>query len=455
MPTTIELPHVGESVTEGIIGKWLVRPGEWVEKYAPLVEVMTDKVNMEVPSPFSGTLTRVLADEGETVPMGAPIAEMEVEGAAPEPGSVRPEALEERAREEGASGRTGEGRAFEFVESVRSVGPTGSGEGGQGRPEASLGQPQPATSRASHPSTSSARAGKEGSARRAGSSPPLSPLVRRLVAQHGVDAAQLQGTGRGGRITKEDVIDHVESRQTLAQRAEAGRDEEEVPLTPLRRSIAEHVARSAREIPAAWTMLEVDVTGLVACRERHRDEYRRKASVPLTHLPFVVAAVAEALKEHPRLNSRWDGGRLYTSRRVHIGIAVATAEGLVVPVVQNADALGVGAIAARVHELAERARRQALRLEDVQGGTFTVNNTGALGSVVSYPIINHPQAAILTTEAIVKRPVVTADGAVAVRSMMNVGLAFDHRACDGADASAFLGAVKSRLEAITEETPLS
>ncbi len=448
MPTIIELPHVGESVTEGTIGKWLVRPGERVEKYAPLVEVMTDKVNMEVPSPFSGTLTRVLADEGETVPMGAPIAEMEVEGAAAGAEPVRGEALEPRA---------GEGRAFEFVESVRSVGPTGSGEGGQGRPDASLTEAQPPESRAAHASTSpSLRSRAKGSARAGeeNSQPPLSPLVRRLVAQHGVDVAGLQGTGLGGRVTKEDVLRQVEMRGAPARRAEAGRDEEEVPLTPLRRSIVEHVTRSAREIPAAWTMVEVDVTGLVACRERHREGYQRQAGAPLTHLPFVVAAVAEALKERPRLNSRWDGGRLYVSRRVHIGIAVATSEGLVVPVVHDADGLGVGAIAARIHELAERARRQALRLEDVQGGTFTVNNTGALGSVVSYPIINHPQAAILTTEAIVRRPVVTDDGDVAVRSVMNVGLAFDHRVCDGADASAFLGAVKSRLEAITEETPL-
>jgi 2-oxoisovalerate dehydrogenase E2 component (dihydrolipoyl transacylase) len=269
-----------------------------------------------------------------------------------------------------------------------------------------------------------------------------------------VDAKLLHGTGAGGRITKEDVLRHVEAQRELSQLVGARPDEEEVLLTPLRRSIAERMARSAREVPAAWTMVEVDVSGLVACRERHLEEFQHRYQVPLTALSFIVREVAHLLPEHPRLNSRWGGGKLYVSRRVHVGIAVATPEGLMVPVVHDTDSLGVRAIAERVHDLAERARGQALRLEDVQDGTFTVNNTGALGSVVSYPIINYPQVAILTMEVIVKRPVVADDDAVVVRSMMNVGLAFDHRVCDGADASAFLSVLRSRLEAITEETAL-
>ena len=446
MPTTIELPHVGESVTEGIIGRWLVQPGDRVEKYDPLVEVMTDKVNMEVPSPFSGTLIRTLVQEGDTAAMGAPIAEMEVEGEpaqgsaldplagsrgvspGPARSSPRRDAEEEHAQAPGGQ--------FEFMESVRSVGPTGSGEGGWGRAEA---------------------ARVEG---RAGAKQPLSPLVRRLVQQHNVDVALVTGTGLGGRITREDVLRHVEARE--AQPPPVGQDEEEVPLTPLRKAIAEHMVRSVREIPAAWSLVEVDVTGLVQCRDAHREAFQRQGGAPLSYLAFVVQAVAEALREHPRLNSRWGGtprAGLYVRRRINIGIAVATDEGLMVPVIHDADRLGVSALALRIHELTELARRQALRLEDVQGGTFTINNTGALGSVVSYPIINHPQAAILTTEAIVKRPVVLSDetGAdtIAVRSMMNVGLAFDHRVCDGAEAGGFLNAVKSRLEAITQETAIT
>jgi 2-oxoisovalerate dehydrogenase E2 component (dihydrolipoyl transacylase) len=472
MPTTIELPQVGESVTEGTIGKWLVRPGAWVEKYAPLVEVMTDKVNMEVPSPFSGTLVRILADEGEMVLMGAPIAEMEVEGGAAAE-SVHPWRASGRTEEEDASGRVGEAQgheehAFEFMEDVCSVGPTGSGVGGLGRAGA------PSATQPTHPEPVEGRAGERGSGREEdgvgqGASvrgeileprtekeegKRLSPLVKRLVAQHGVDVKLLHGTGAGGRITKEDVLRHVEAQRELSQLAGARPDEEETWLTPLRRSIAERMARSAREVPAAWTMVEVDVSGLMACRERHLEGFQRRHQVPLTALSFIVREVAHLLPEHPRLNSRWGGNKLYVSRRVHVGIAVATLEGLMVPVVHDADSLGVRAIAERVHDLAEWARAQALRLEDVQGGTFTVNNTGALGSVASYPIINYPQAAILTTEAVVKRPVVADDGAVVVRSMMNVGLAFDHRVCDGADASAFLSVLRARLEAITEETAL-
>ena len=467
MPIIIDLPQVGESVTEGTIGKWLVRPGARVEKYAPLVEVMTDKVNMEVPSPFSGTLVRILADEGEAVPMGAPIAEMEVEGGAAAAESVRPEArvYSERSRREGRT----EGHAFEFMEDVRSVGPTGSGEGGLGRAGA------PSATQPAHPEPVERRAGArvsgreedgvwQGASVRSEVLEPrmeeeegnlLSPLVRRLVAQHGVDVKLLHGTGVGGRVTKKDVLHHVEAQGELSQPAGARLDEEEASLTPLRRSIAERMARSARQVPAAWTMVEVDVSGLVACRERHREEFQRRHRVPLTALPFIVREVAHLLPEHPRLNSRWGGNKLYVSRRLHVGIAVATSEGLMVPVIHDADSLGVRAIAEQVHDLAELARAQKLRLEDVQGGTFTVNNTGALGSVASYPIINYPQAAILTMEAIVKRPVVADNGAVVVRSMMNVGLAFDHRVCDGADASAFLSALRSTLEAITEKTPLS
>ena len=435
MATIIELPQVGESVTEGIISKWLKKPGDHVEKYDPLVEVMTDKVNMEVPSPYGGTLTRILADEGQTVPMGAAIAEMEVEGT-PSPGPTgSPRVESDKTRSESAGGRR-----FEFMDSVRSVGPTGSGEGGEGL--AATPTPSPAKVQASQPSRAAGSVAREAL---------VSPVVRRLAQEHEVALAQVHGTGMGGRVTREDVLRYVGSREGAP--APHAADEDEVALTPLRKAIAEHMARSAREVPMAWTMVEVDVSGLVACREALKGSFQRERQAPLTYLPFVVHEVAGTLREHPRLNARWGGDRIFQSRRVHMGIAVSTAEGLIVPVVHDADRLSVAKVAVRVHQLAEAARSQRLRLEDVQGGTFTMNNTGALGSVVSVPIVNHPQVAILTSEAVVKRPVVVGD-AIVVRSMMNVCLTFDHRVCDGVEAAGFLGEVKSRLEAIMAQTSI-
>ena len=446
MPTIIELPQVGESVTEDIIGRWLKQAGHRVEKYDPLVEVVTDKVNMEVPSPFTGILTRTLVSEGDTVPMGSPIAEMEVEGGVLQAPTHPVE-----------STPSGQRQDFQFVESVRSVGPTGSGEGGQGRPDVTI--PPPGKSIRSVEDSDSpdvsgrveepvkGRSGVSAGARQ------LSPLVRRLVQEYGVDISQVKGIGRGGRITKEDVLAFVEAHKGAVPSTGLTADEEAVPLTPLRRLIADHMARSAREIPVAWMLIEVDATGLVDYRNAHRDAFQRQHNAPLTYLAVVVEAVARALREHPRLNARWGGDAIYVAKRVNIGIAVATEQGLIVPVVHDADTSGASGLALRIHEVVEAARAQQLRLEDVQGGTFTINNTGALGSVVSVPIINHPQAAILTTEAVLKRPVVV-DDQVVVRSMMNLCLSFDHRICDGAEAAAFLNAVKVRLESITAGTSL-
>jgi 2-oxoisovalerate dehydrogenase E2 component (dihydrolipoyl transacylase) len=437
MATIIELPQVGESVTEGVIGKWLKHPGDQVKKYEPLVEVMTDKVNMEVPSPYAGTLLRTLVAEGDTVPMGEPIAEMDVVG---EPSSSSGASPGEAATATGPLGAPGE--RFEFDDSVRSVGPTGSGEGGQGRPDA----------------IQDAAVGHAPSS----GLPRLSPIVRRLVAQHGVDVSGLRGTGVGGRITKEDVLLHVEERAQAPVDATPAREEptgsaadaKRLPLTPLRKTIAEHLARSAREIPAAWSMVEVDVTGLVAFRAAHRDAFEKSMGVPLSYLPLAALAVSQALMDNPLLNGRWEGDHIALNPRVNLGIAVSTEGGLIVPVVHEADLLNVEGLAVRIHGIVEAARKGTLKLEDVQGGTFTLNNTGALGSIVSAPIINHPQAAIVTTEAIVKRAVVVAGDAISARSIMNVCLTFDHRVCDGAEAGRFLASIKTRLEAIDEHGPL-
>ena len=412
MPFTmrIELPQVGESVTEGVIGRWLKRVGDPVERYDALVEVTTDKVNMEMPAPASGVLTRILVDEGAVVPMGAVIAEMDVEGdvvqAPPEPSPP--------AREPTAIDRTGV-----LLTDVAPVGPTGSGG--------------PISSPPATPTR-------------------YSPAVRRLAEQHDVDLSKVTGTGIHGRVTRADVQAHVDAVPQHAAPPHDG-DEERMPLSPVRRIIADNMVRSSSRIPQAWGVWETDVTGLVRLREAVRDEVWMRLGVNLTYLAFVLHAVADSLKENPLLNSSWGDNEIVVKRRINIGVAVAAPSGLVVPVIRDADGLTVTGLAEAVDRVTRRAREDRLRIEDVQGGTFTVNNTGALGSVVSRPLVNHPQAAILATEAVVQRPVVL-DDAVAIRSMMNLCLTFDHRILDGSEAAAFAGSVKRRLEAVGLDTPI-
>ena len=428
MAISIELPQVGESVVEGTIGKWLKQPGDVLKKYDPLVEVVTDKVTMEVPAPFSGVLTSILAQEGETIPVGTAIAEVETseDVAVPE----TPSAPEAQAAGVGTTGY--------LVKDFKQVGPTG---GGAGDVRASQEAPQEA----------SAARGRH------------SPAVRRLAQEHNVDLARVTGTGMGGRITRDDVLAFVKSGgaprspEPAAQQAAATPSSavagEEVALTPIRRTIAQNMSKSASEIPHAWGMVEVDVTQLVRFREGAKGEFLEREGVDLTYLPFVLKAVVESLKKHPYLNSQWSGDRIQLKKQLNLGIAVAAPDGLVVPVVHGADGLSISALARYVRDLTGRARQNKLTLDDVQGGTFTVNNTGALGSILSRPIINYPQAGILTTEAIQKRPVVI-DDAIAIRSMMNVCLSFDHRIIDGAEASAFLQTVKAGLEAMGANTPI-
>ncbi|HJN87790.1 MAG: dihydrolipoamide acetyltransferase family protein [Dehalococcoidia bacterium] len=461
MAVTIELPHVGESVIEGTIGQWLKQPGDTIERYEPLVEVITDKVTMEVPSPVGGVLLRILAQEGETLPMGAPIAEVETDEIPVKTTPVHRHEAEERPAAPAPTAAKLAGTTGYLVKGVRPVGPTGGGPA----PEASPEVPQEVL-----PETSTeapAKASTESAASTAGA-PRLSPAVRRLVQEHGVDLTRLQGTGLGGRITRDDVQKYLEAGPVTAAptaaapatpsteaapKPAAGTDEEHIPLTPVRRMIAEALTRSASQIPHAWSTVEADITGLVALRTRVRDDFEERERVNLTYLPFVVQAVAESLKEHPSLNASWGGDKIILKKRINVGIAVAAPQGLIVPVIHDAERLSVAGLARAIRDLTNRARQQMLTLDDVQGGTFTLNNTGALGSVVSQPIINYPQAGILTTEAILKRAVVR-DDAIAIRSMMNLCLSFDHRINDGAESSAFMQAVKTRLESMGPDTPI-
>lgn len=402
----ITMPQLGESVTEGTIGRWLKKPGDPIARDEPLVEVITDKVNAEIPSPVAGVLERISAAEGVVVAVGQEIGFVAVAG--------------------------------EVVIAEREPTPVAAGSASQAT------------------ATSTAREAD-------GDGPRSSPLVRKLAREHNLDLRQIQGTGLGGRITREDVEAYLEKNPAASagglatppagspstgsvgeSPAEPGQDER-LALTPMRRAIAQHLAQSAREVPHAWLMLEVDVTRLVRLREGLKDSFRRAEGVDLTYLPFVMKAAAETLREFPIVNAIWNDGEIVLKRAVNLGVAVALEDGLVVPVIPNADQKSVAGLAHALADVVGRARAGKLGVSDVEGGTFTVNNTGAFGSVASQPIINYPQAAIMNLDAIVKRPVVI-DDAIAIRSMVNLCLSFDHRILDGLTAGRFLQSVKRRLE---------
>ena len=427
MAFTLTMPEVGETVTEGTIERWLKKPGDNVEKYEPIVEINTDKVNVELPCPVSGTLTEILAQEGETILVGAELARLETaEGEVP--ADISPVPTEEEAATAVPSPKE---------EPVA----------------ASVGQ------RESPAAPSLGGDGREG----AGERPRATPRVRKLAEELGVNLAQLSGTGPNGRIVEEDVRAAASGARAAtpapavatAERPappKPGADEETVPVTGIRRTIAQRMTASAFSAPAAWLVVESDVTGLVALRNAQKEAFRQRHGIDLTYLPFMAHAVAQSLLEHPYLNASWAEDKIILRKRVNLGIAVATDRGLLVPVVRDADRLSVTGLARAMSDLGDRTRDNKLQLEDVQGGTFTLDNTGAFGTVISMPIINQGQSAIITMESITKRPVVVADNAIAIRSIVATCLSFDHRVLDGHQAGAFLQAVKKRLEAISPDT---
>jgi 2-oxoisovalerate dehydrogenase E2 component (dihydrolipoyl transacylase) len=309
----------------------------------------------------------------------------------------------------------------------------------------------------------------------------VTPAVRMLVREHGVDLSQVQGSGIGGRVTKKDVLEYVQRRdaaprapaaqpapaaepqaapQPVAAAAPApapqaaGEGDTLVPLTSIRRSIAEHMTRSRHTSPHAWLMVEVDMSAVTRLRQRSRSEFEQRQGVHLTYLPFVARAVCQALQRHPTLNASWTDEGIVLKRDIHLGIAVALPDNLIVPVVRNADRLSVTGLALAMSDLGERSRGNRLKLEEIQGGTFTLNNTGALGAVMTQAIINQPQAGIMTMDAIVKRPVVVEDDAIAIRPIMNLGLSFDHRVNDGLQATTFVKTVKQLLESMEDSALL-
>lgn len=407
----IKMPQLGESVTEGTISKWLVSVGDKVNKYDPLAEVMTDKVNAEVPSSFSGVIKELIAEEGDTLAVGEIICTIEVEGGASE-------TVEQAAA---------------TPEETPAITPE-----------------QDVSNKARY-----------------------SPAVLKLSQEHGIDLNLVQGTGAGGRITRKDILKVVESGQiptatevpaqpskveaatpaapvasakpAAAPSIPVATGDVEIPVTGVRKAIATNMLRSKHEIPHAWTMIEVDVTNLVDYRNAIKNEFKAKEGFNLTFFAFFVKAVAQALKEFPQMNSMWAGDKIVQKKDINISIAVATEDALFVPVIKAADEKTIKGIAREITEYASKVRSGKLTGEDMQGGTFTVNNTGSFGSVQSMGIINYPQAAILQVESIVKRPVVI-NGMIAVRDMVNLCLSLDHRVLDGLVCGRFLQRVKEILE---------
>jgi len=409
----ITMPQLGESVTEGTISKWLVSVGDHVNKYDPLAEVMTDKVNAEVPSSFSGTIKELIAGEDDTLPVGEVICLIEVEGTVPQ-------------KEQKTSDKTVEESASKTADS------------------------QSNKSR-------------------------YSPAVMRLSQEHNINLDTVTGTGAGGRITRKDILAVIEKggaaevKETPASTVQpeapvaaaapktqqpapvvSAAGDQEIPVTGVRKAIAANMLRSKHEIPHAWTMVEVDVTNLVSYRDALKTEFKQKEGFNLTYFAFFVKAVAQALKEFPQMNSMWAGDRIVQKKDINVSIAVATDDALFVPVIKQADEKTIKGIAREITELAQKVRTGSLKSEDMQGGTFTVNNTGSFGSVQSMGIINYPQAAILQVESIVKRPVII-DNMIAVRDMVNLCLSLDHRVLDGLVCGRFLARVKEILESTSKE----
>jgi 2-oxoglutarate dehydrogenase complex dihydrolipoamide succinyltransferase (E2) component len=392
MSVPVIIPQIGQSIAEATIVKWFKKPGEHVQKGETLVEIGTDKINTEIPAPESGIVEKLLIPEGETVPINTQIAIIAGEG---EPAAV---------------------------------------------PDAEKKAPELQINRA-----------------------PIdhqqhySPAVRRLAQEHNIDLTQIVGTGAGGRVTKEDVLSSVEKGSPkeeprlhfeappVSTSHTTGAAVKRVPMTRMRKLIAQHMAQSRRTAADVTTFFEIDMTEVAQRRDQVKQKFQDQFGIKLTYLPFIVAAVVKALQSFPVVNASLDGENILFRKEIHIGVAVALEEGLVVPVIRNADEKNVLSISRALQDLSDRARNKRLIPEDLEGGTFTITNPGVFGALMGTPIIHQPQVAILGTGAVVKRPVVIND-AILIRSMAFFSLSYDHRAMDGATADSFLAHVKKTLE---------
>jgi pyruvate/2-oxoglutarate dehydrogenase complex dihydrolipoamide acyltransferase (E2) component len=497
-----------------------------VEKYEPLLEVITDKVNAEVPSPFAGVLKEILVEEGATVPNNAEIAVIETADEAgagatdAKPAEGTPAVASEPAPAPTSEAPPSPGAAPtpEAAPSKPTFTPADGPAGSDERPERAAANVSAAPSPTAAATTPAPTAVAASPAETAGNPDArMTPAVRRLLREHGLTAAQIVGTGGGGRITREDVTNYVETQRTgqpvggqsvggaaaapapataatngatapappsiptpaaPAQAAPAaasapaparsaaptgatidfpaGADEVLVPLTQMRKGIAAQMTR-ALQAPHAYVQMEIDVTRLVAVREKARRDYQAKEGIGLSYVPFVVKAAAAALKKNPTFNAHWTDQGLMAKRRINVGVAVAVDDGLIVPVIRDADQLSIHGLNIAIADVANRAKANKLRIDDFGGGTFTVDNTGYLGTNLVMPILNVPEVGIVTMEAITKRPVVvsTPDGdVIAIRPVMNMVLGVDHRANDGAGGAALLRDIKAWLEGVGPDTTI-
>ena len=469
--TDVVMPQMGESIVEGTLTKWLKKAGERVERDEPLFEISTDKVDTEIPSPAAGTLSEILVEEGKTVGINTIVARIdEAGGAAAKPKGEEPAPPPQAAEPKAAEPKAAEPKAAAPVQEASPAAP----------PQApAVAQATPAPPQAQAATTPAVETPAEPSG-------PLSPLVRKLAREYSLDLSRVKGTGAGGRITKQDVEAHLA--QTAAQPAAppatapqpaapppvpqpalapppqpppaaapgaplppAGQAKTRIePLSAMRIKIAEHMVMSKRTSAHVTTVHRVDMTKVARMRERHKEQFQANYGFSLTYLPFIVRASVVALRQFPLLNASLDGNNIVYHNEIHIGIAVALENGLIVPVIRAADEKNVLGLQRSVVDLAARARSRQLKPDEVQGGTFSITNFGSFGSLIGTPVINQPQVAIMGIGTVDKTPVVI-DDAIAIRSICHLSLSFDHRLIDGALADQFMSKAKQVLEGWSEE----
>ena len=484
----VTLPQLGETVTEGTITQWFKQVGDSVAEDEPLFEVSTDKVDTEVPSPISGTITEIRAQEGETVAVGTVIAVIG-DGAAAEPAAgeaepaeaeaePEPSAEAEPAEAEPAEAESAEAEPAADAEPAEAEAEPAEAEG---EPESAPAAEAPAPSEPPAPAAEQQKEAAPPAAADATTSRLLSPVVRRLVAEHNLDPASIKGTGPGGRITRDDVLDHIdrvgsqpaapaEAKEATAEAKQApapaaatptpaapapeavsGERDASIRLSRIRKLTGSHMVMSKGVSPHAYSVVEVDYASVDRVRGAVKDEWKQSEGFSLTYLPFISRAVIDALAEFPHLNASVGEDELIVHRYVDLGVAVdLDYEGLIAPVIRDADSKRLRAIAREINDLAARARTRKLSPDEISGGTFTITNNGSAGSVLTMPIINQPQVAILSTDLIVRKPVVTevqgGGEAIVIHPVGNLAMAWDHRAFDGAYAAGFLKRIKELLE---------
>jgi pyruvate dehydrogenase complex dihydrolipoamide acetyltransferase long form len=488
MAFELKMPKLGESVTEGTIGKWLKQPGDKVNKYDLLVEVQTDKVNTEIPSPVAGTLKEVKVEEGQTVPIGTLLAvfdtaDGEAAASAPQPSAApqqqqapAPVAAQPPKPSQPGGAQAPQGPGAPAARSAPG-GPYPQGPSAVEPPSTPPARPTAPPP----PQSPSPRPAPAAAATATAERPDLSdiratPAVRKLASEQGIDISQIEGTGLAGRVSRKDVEDFIAQRQSSQQQAAARvvpaqpaapsqapvrqapvpslAGDQLVPLSQMRRAIANNMVQ-AWTAPHAHAVMEVDMTDLMRYRERVRGEFQEREGFDLSPAAFIAKAVVEALRTVPSVNSSWTDQGLIRHRELNLGYAVALGEdGLIVPVIKDADGKSLAGLMRSIRDVVDRAKARRLTLDDLSGGTFTLNNTGPLGTIVSSPIVPPGQAAILSSESIRKRLVVTDEDAIAIRQMMNIVIGFDHRVVDGSTAARFLTAVRDWLQTVGTSVPV-